>query len=120
MQADPPYDTSDGITLGRASFDKEFSGPLSGKSQVHMLAARTAVEASAGYVALERIAGTLDGRRGSFVLLHVGVVDRGQRSLTISIVPDSGTAELTGLRGRMDIQIKDGVHHYELDYTLPS
>jgi len=118
MQAEPPYDSLDGVTLGRARFDKQFSGPLSATSQVQMLASRTRVENSAGYVAIERIAGTLDGKRGSFVVLHTGLMTRGERSLTITIVPDSGTGELGGISGRMDIQIVNGQHFYELDYEL--
>ncbi len=118
MHAEPPYDTADGITLARASFDKRFSGPLDASSKVHMLAARTPVETSAAYVALERITGTLDGRKGSFVVVHVGTMARGGRSLRIDIVPDSGTGELAGIAGRMNIELTEGKHLYEIDYTL--
>ena len=118
MQAEPPYDADAGVSLGRASFDKRFSGPIDATSKVQMLAARTTIENSAGYVALERIVGTVDGKRGSFVVLHTGVMTRGERSLSIVVVPDSGTADLAGIAGKMDIQIIDGQHHYTLDYTL--
>lgn len=118
MQPEPPYDTEGGITLSRASFDKRFSGPLEATSKVQMLAARTPVQGSAGYVALERISGSLEGRRGSFVVVHTGLMMRGTPSLSISIVPDSGTDELTGISGRMDIQIVDGKHFYEIEYEL--
>jgi hypothetical protein len=120
MTAEPPYDSLEGVTLARASFAKRFAGPLAGESTVHMLAARTPVAESAGYVALERIAGSLAGRRGSFVVVHLGLMDRGRRSLTISIVPDSGTGELSGIAGTMDIDIRDGQHHYRIDYSLPA
>lgn len=118
MSGEPPYDTVEGVSLSRARFDKTFSGPLAATSQVEMLAARTPVEGSAGYVAIERIDGVLEGKRGTFVVMHVGVMNRGERSLEIRIVPDSGTGELAGIAGRMDIQIVAGQHHYEIEYTL--
>jgi hypothetical protein len=118
MVAEPPYDVVDGVSLGRVRFDKRFAGPLEGTSVVHMLGARTPVDGSAGYVALERVTGTLQGRRGTFVLQHTGVMDRGAPSLTVTVVPDSGTGELAGLTGRMDIKIVGGQHHYQLEYEL--
>jgi hypothetical protein len=120
MSAEPPYDTVDGVALARASFDKKFSGPLDATSKVHMLAARTKIEGSAAYVAIERVSGALEGRRGTFVLQHTGVMNRGAQSLTVTVVPDSGTGELEGLSGRMSIQIVEGKHLYELDYALAS
>ena len=119
MQGEPPYDEVAGVTLGRAQFDKQFTGDLVASSRVHMLAARTTVENSAGYVALERIVGTLDGKHGSYVVMHTGLMTRGERSLTITIVPDSGTGALVGIGGTMDIQIVEGKHHYTVDFTLP-
>lgn len=119
MTGEPPYSELDGISLGRAALDKVFTGPLAGTGKGQMLAARTPIPDSAGYVALERFEGVLEGRQGSFVLLHNGVMTRGARSLTVTIVPDSGTGGLAGIAGRMDIQIVDGKHYYELDYTLP-
>ncbi len=118
MTGEPPYDVVDGVSLGRVRFDKTFSGPLHATSVVHMLAARTNIDASAGYVALERVTGALDGKRGTFVLQHTGIMNRGARSLSVTVVPDSGTGELGGLSGRMDIQIVDGKHVYELEYEL--
>ena len=85
---------------------------------VHMLAVGTDVPGSAAYVAIERIAGTLDGRRGSFLTQHSGTLDRGRATLTLTVVPDSGTGELAGLRGRMAIDIVDGAHFYAFDYEL--
>jgi hypothetical protein len=118
MQGEPPFEVVDGVSLGRAAFDKRFSGPLQGTGKVQMLAARTPVENSAGYVAIERITATLDGRPGTFVVLHTGLMNRGTRSLTLTIVPDSGTGDLKSIAGTMDIQIVDGQHHYQLDYDL--
>jgi hypothetical protein len=118
MNAEPPYDSADGIMLARASFDKRFSGPLDATSKVNMLSARGPIEGSAGYVAIERVVGTLDGRRGSFVLQHTGVMNRGERSLTITVVPDSGTAALRGISGKMEIEIVNGQHFYEFEYEL--
>jgi hypothetical protein len=115
---EPPYDTVEGVTLARVSFDKRFSGALEGTSRVEMIGARTPVEGSAGYVAIERVTGTLAGRSGTFVLQHTGVMNRGARSLVITVVPDSGTGELRGLSGRMDIQITDGRHDYDFDHEL--
>ncbi len=116
--AEPPYDTADGITLGRAHFDKRFHGPLDATSTVEMIFAVTPVQGSAGYVAIERVTGALDGRAGSFVLQHSGTMTRGVQSLSVTVVPDSGTGELRGLAGRMAIDIADGKHSYRFEYTL--
>lgn len=105
--------------LGRMTIDKQFAGDLEGTSHGQMLSAMSAVQGSAGYVAIEHVTGTLRGRKGSFVLQHTGVMDRGQGSLTITVVPDSGTDELTGLAGRFEILVEDGRHSYVFEYTLP-
>ena len=118
VSGDPPYDTVDRVALSRASFEKVFSGTLTGTSVVHMLGCNTGVERSAGYVAMERIRGSLDGREGTFCALHIGVMDRGTRGLTIRIVPDSGTGALRGIRGEMDIRIEDNQHHYRIEYEF--
>ncbi|MDX2011158.1 MAG: DUF3224 domain-containing protein [Myxococcaceae bacterium] len=120
MQAEPPFDTRDGMLLGRTRFDKTFHGPLSGTSVVHMTSVRTPTPTSAGYVAIERIEGSLEGRAGSFCALHLGVLDRGAQSLRVTIVPDSGTGALTGISGELRIRQVDGQHHYELDYAVPA
>ncbi|TZF90833.1 DUF3224 domain-containing protein [Cognatilysobacter lacus] len=99
-------------------FDKVFDGPLAATSVVHMMAVGTATEGSAGYVAVERLDGRLDGRAGRFSMMHFGVMDRGTPSLRIEIVPDSGEGELAGIRGSMRIDIADGDHAYTLDYAL--
>ena len=118
MKAEPPYDSRDGISLGRVALDKKFSGPLTATSVVHMTAARTPVETSAGYVAIERVEGTLGGKRGSFVLQHNGVSRKGVQSLSVTVVPDSGTGELKGLSGSMRIAVISGKHEYEFDYDF--
>ena len=104
--------------LGRLSIDKQLHGDLEATSKGEMLSARTAIDGSAGYVAIERVTGSLHGRKGSFVLQHSGTVTRGQQHLEISVVPDSGTAELAGLKGTMTIRIEGGKHFYELAYSL--
>ena len=105
--------------VGRLSIDKEFSGDLQGTSKGEMLALRSAVEGSAGYVALEQVSATLGGRTGTFVLQHSGTMDRGVSRLSVTVVPDSGSGELEGITGRMNIIIEGGRHSYEFDYTLP-
>jgi hypothetical protein len=114
----PPYDTAPGATLGRVSISKQFHGDLEASSSGEMLAARTELPDSAGYVAMERVVGTLHGRTGSFVLQHSGTIARGKQALSVSVVPDSGTAELKGIAGQMTITIVDGAHSYEFAYTL--
>ena len=117
-----PQPTDGNLTgvLDRMSADKQYRGDLAGVGDGQMLAARTPVKDSAAYVAVERVIGTLQGRSGSFVLLHRGVMDRGAQSLTVTVVPDSGTDQLVGLAGTMDITITDGKHFYDFAYTLPA
>ena len=113
--------TSDATTaakLGRMSIDKQFHGDLQGTSKGEMLMAGTDVKGSAGYVAMERVTGTLHGKKGGFVLQHSGTMNRGAAQLSVTVVPDSGTGELVGVAGTLTIQIADGKHSYEFDYTL--
>lgn len=110
--------TDEGSGLGRLSIDKRFHGDLQGTSKGEMLAFRTPVEGSAGYVAMERVTGTLGGRTGTFVLQHSGTMNRGAQSLALAVVPDSGTDGLQGLSGSMRIIITGGQHAYEFDYQL--
>jgi len=107
-------------TVGRMSLDKVFHGDLEGTSRGQMLAVRSAVDGSAGYVAMERVTGTLGGRSGTFALQHSGTMNRGAPTLLISVVPDSGTGGLVGLAGTLDIIIADGKHSYAFEYTLPA
>ena len=104
--------------LGRMSLDKEFHGDLEATSKGEMLVGSTETKGSAGYVAMERVTGTLHGRAGSFILQHSGTMNRGAPSLSVTVVPDSGTGELAGLSGRMAIVVVAGKHSYEFDYAL--
>lgn len=105
--------------VGRLTIDKTFSGDLVATSVGEMLAYRSAVEGSAGYVAMERVTGTLGGRQGGFTLQHTGSMDRGTPSLSVTVVPDSGTEELEGLSGQMTIDPTGGQHRYSFTYRLP-
>lgn len=117
---EPPYDTAGGVTLGKVRIDKQFQGDLEGSSRVEMISAVTATKGSAGYVAIEKVSATLAGRPGSFVLQHSGRMKRGEPSLSITVVADSGTDGLVGLLGTMSIDEKDGQHFYTFDYALPA
>jgi hypothetical protein len=110
---------TDDATLGRMSIDKQFHGDLEATSKGEMLSAGTSVKGSAGYVAIERVSGTLRGRSGSFVLQHSGTMTRGVPQLSVTVVPDSGAGELAGLTGKMAINIVDGKHFYDFEFTLP-
>ena len=115
LPADEGTDTGG---FGRLSIDKTFSGDLAGTSKGQMVGAFTAVEGSAGYVALERVTGTLNGRKGSLILQHSGSMSKGTPTIIVTVVPDSGTEELTGLSGTMQIIIEGKKHSYVLDYAL--
>ncbi|WAC75645.1 DUF3224 domain-containing protein [Roseateles sp. SL47] len=115
----PAADGTEPAQLGRMALRKQFHGDLDGSSLGEMLGVRTAVPGSAGYVAMERVEATLAGRSGSFVLMHMGEMNRGQQRLNVQVVPDSGTGELTGITGTLNIDIKDGQHFYAFSYQLP-
>ena len=106
-------------TMGRMTIDKQFHGDLEGTSKGQMLTAGTAVKGSAGYVAIEKVRGSLRGRAGTFVLQHIGTMTRGAPELSVAVVPDSGTGQLAGISGKMNIIIADGKHSYEFEYTIP-
>ena len=114
----PPRDGEYAFPI-RLRLEKKFQGDLAGTSAGEMLSAMTDVKGSAGYVALERVEGSLSGKHGTFALQHSGTMDRGRPSLAISVVPDSGSGELVGLTGSMAIEIADGVHRYDFAYALP-
>jgi hypothetical protein len=118
MTPQAPEDNVGDPTVGRMSLDKQFHGDLEGGSKGQMLAAGTDVKDSAGYVAMERVKGTLHGHKGTFALQHSGTMTRGTPHLSITVAPDSGTGELVGLAGKMTINIVDGKHFYEFEYTL--
>lgn len=114
-----PQDEGANAPVGRMTIDKQFQGDLVGTSKGQMImASSTSVQSSAGYVAIEKVSGTLGGRRGSFYLQHSGTMTRGVGELTITVIPDTGTDELTGLRGKMNIIIANGKHSYEFEYSL--
>ena len=118
LEPQPPAHADSG--LGRIGLDKQFSGDLVAHSLGEMLSYRSAVDGSAGYVAMERVVGRLHGREGSFVLQHSGTMDRGAPALVVGVVPDSGTDELAGLAGTLAIHIDaQGGHSYTFDYRLP-
>jgi Protein of unknown function (DUF3224) len=106
--------------LGRMSLDKQYHGDLEAAGKGQMLTAGTDVKGSGAYVAIERVTGTLRGRAGSFVLQHSGTMTQGVPHLTITVVPDSGTGQLTGIAGKMNINIADGKHSYDFEYTIAS
>ncbi len=111
---------SEAVALGRMALDKRYRGDLEATSVGQMLALHGDEKGSAGYVAIERISGSLQGRSGSFAAQHFGLMDRGGKTLRIDIIPDSGRGELAGIRGHMDIRIETGgAHFYTIDYTLP-
>jgi hypothetical protein len=115
----PDSQEAESAGLGRMSIDKQFYGDLEATSKGEMLSVITEVKGSAGYVAIERVSGTMHGRSGSFVLQHTGTMTRGTPQMCVTVVPDSASGQLLGLAGKMTIKIAEGKHFYELDYTLP-
>lgn len=106
--------------IGRMLLDKQYHGPLEARGAGQMLATHGSVPGSAAYVALETVTGSLQGRQGSFALVHHGEMERGRPTLVIGVVPDSGTDELTGLAGSMRIRVEGHQHFYDFEFTLPS
>jgi hypothetical protein len=107
-----------GIEFGRMSIDKVFYGDLEARSQGEMLSVLTDGEGSAGYVAIEQVSGSLNGRFGTFALQHFGMMDHGKNRLILEVIPESGSGELSSLRGTMTITQTEGKHYYVMDYTL--
>lgn len=114
----PGDEATGGAAIGRMSIDKQFQGDLDAHSFGQMIAHGTQTPGSAGYVAMEQVSGSLGGKSGSFVLQHSAIMDRGAPSLVLTVVPDSGTGELTGLSGSMQIVIENKQHYYEFDYSF--
>jgi hypothetical protein len=106
--------------LGRFLLTKKFSGDLDAAARGQMLSAGTPTKGSAGYVAIDQVTGTLGGRKGGFILQHSGCMNRGAPTLSIHVVPDSGSGELAGLTGTLSINIVDGKHFYDFLYSLPA
>ena len=115
----PAYNADPASLLGRMSLDKQFHGDLEATGKGEMLTAMSTVKGSAGYVAVERVTGILDGKTGSFALQHSGTMSGGAQQLVITVVPDSGEGDLRGLAGKLSIDISDGKHSYVLEYSLP-
>jgi hypothetical protein len=118
MIPQPPDEAAGGAAIGRMLLDKTFHGALDATSKGQMLAVMTGVKDSAGYVAMEHVVGTLEGKRGTFALQHSGTMNRGKQSLDLHVVPDSGTGDLVGLTGKMAIVITGGKHEYDFEYAL--
>ncbi len=119
LQPLPNTEVSGDALLGRKLLLKKFSGDLSASARGQMLSAGTAMKGSAAYVAIDQVTGELAGRKGSFVLQHSGSMNRGVPTLSIMVVPDSGTGELAGLTGTLSVNIIDGQHFYDFLYSLP-
>ncbi|MCX7553711.1 DUF3224 domain-containing protein [Marinicella sp. S1101] len=109
---------TNGVKIGRMVLNKNYQGELNATSQGEMLSAVTATEGSAGYVAIEQVSGVLVGKSGGFVLQHSGIMQQGKSELTLVVIPDSGSGELHGLQGQMDIKIENGVHFYDFEFTF--
>lgn len=114
-----PQPAVEGQPWGRQTITKTFHGALDGTSRGEMLAVMTVVKGSAGYVALEQVDATLEGRKGSFFLQHSGLMNKGTPTLNVIVVPDSAAGELAGLQGTMTIDVAGGQHRYTFSYTLP-
>lgn len=102
----------------RMAFKKRFTGALEATSVVSMMGIMNREIGSGAYVALERIIGNLEGRKGSFSLQHGSSMTRGIAVQKISVVPDTGTEELKNLAGEMIIDIIDGQHFYTFSYEF--
>ena len=109
---------SEGTGIERMTLDKRYHGALAATGRGEFLSFRSPVPTSAVYVAIEKVDGALEGRTGSFMLHHAGVMGGAQAGLRIVIAPDSGTGELAGIAGTLAIRIESGKHYYDLDYTL--
>ncbi|GAA0943999.1 DUF3224 domain-containing protein [Virgisporangium aurantiacum] len=116
----PPYDDAEGATLATVTITKTWTGDIEATSVTKLIKAMTAEPTSAGLVAVERVTGKVNGRVGSFVLLHNAISDRGDRFLNVVVLPDSGTGELAGIKGTLNVDVVDGAHNVTLDYTLPA
>ena len=118
MQPEAMSDVAADSGIGRMSLDKHYQGALQAEGKGEMLAYMDRALGSGVYVAVERVTGAVEGRSGSFLLHHTGIMTRGAPGLTVAVVPDSGSGELAGLRGTLNIRMEDGKHYYDFDYTL--
>jgi hypothetical protein len=120
VKATPMENAPADSPFSRRILDKQYHGDLEGSAKGEMLAWGTGAKGSTGvYIALEQVTGTLQGHKGSFVLEHSGTMLKGAPQLEVKVVPGSGTDQLTGISGTMNIIIApDGKHSYEFNYTL--
>jgi hypothetical protein len=114
-----PDDSAKDSPIGRLAIDKQYHGDLDATGVGQMLSFRSATQGSAGYVAIELVDGTLQGRSGTFVLQHSSTMARGVPAQSITVIPDSATGNLQGLAGELTIEISDGEHFYDFSYSLP-
>ena len=118
IEPEPPYLEDGGLQLNLNMVEKQYSGGMVGSAHARMLAAYTATPGSAGYVAIEHFSGTVNGKKGSLAFQHSGTMDRGQAALTVTVVPDSGTGELAGISGTLELNSEDSGHTYVFEYEL--
>ena len=118
IEPEPPFLEEGGLRLNLNKVEKTYSGEMAGSARAHMLAAYTGTPGSAGYVAIEHFSGTVNGKSGSLALQHSGTMDRGEAGLAVTVVPDSGTGELAGIAGTLEISSGDSGHTYVLEYEL--
>jgi len=119
VETDAPADG--GPTLSRVIVRKQFTGALDAESTATLLTCVAPGESDpgAGYIASERVVGTLDGRTGTFVLQHGGLGGAGTPMRSYgNVVPGSGTGELAGLAGTASFWQGPEGHTLTLDYTL--
>lgn len=110
-----------GTALGRFLLSKQYHGALEATAKGEMLTSGSPQTGTAGYVAIEEVTGSLDGRNGTFALQHWGTMNAGNFELRVEVVPGSGAGELAGIAGALTITIAPGgKHSYALDYTLPT
>lgn len=115
---DPPYDDAEGAKLARVTVTKKFHGDLEAESVARLITTTSDVQGSMAYVGVERVLGTLHGKKGTFVLQHNAEMRRGTGTLNCIIVPDSGTGELAGVSGTMSVEITEVAHTYTIEYSL--
>lgn len=108
------------LMAARWSITKTYAGPLTATAHAIMLSAGNPAAGSAGYAAIERVEGTLDGRAGSFALVHLATMNKGGQAMQVTVVPGSGTGALAGITGTLTIRIEGGQHFYTLDYDVAS
>lgn len=112
----PSDEVSQEVGAMRMRFDKRFSGAFEATGVVSMMGILSGQ--SGGYVAIEKIVGSVDGHRGSFCFQHSCTMDKGTQKQSITVIPGTADGELTGLSGEMTIEIVNGQHFYVFNYSL--